>query len=136
MPPSYPTFIDLLQEAGSLWKCTLVLTLAAIIFAVQIVRNGWGMSCRLSLIPISFIPLLAGIGAFGWDAANDVLHRHASFGHGLTYEGLLIGLKECLSSIALTTAQTLLLVLVTTWTLLNYRHGPLAALINTVPATE
>ena len=119
-----------------MWKCTFLLTLAAIIFAVQIVRNGWGMSCRLSLIPISFIPILAGIGTFGWDAASDVLQRQASFGHGLTYEGLLLGLKERLSSIAITSAQTLVLLFVTAWTFLNYKHGPLAALIVSRPAVD
>jgi len=133
MPPHPPSLIDLLYQAGSFCGYTLLLTIAVIIFAARIVINRWGMGYRLALIPISFIPFLAGIGAAGWRSMND-LGQTAAFGHALTHGSILNVLRQDISIIAITSAQTLLLLIVTAWTLLKYQHGPLATLTPTHPA--
>ena len=130
MPPSSPTFLDLLQESGPFWGYTILLTLAAIIFAVRIMTKGWGIGYRLSLIPISFIPLLAGIGSIGWCMVHN-LKRTASYGNIVTYDGVLSafgGVPSIIEIIAFNSAQTLILLLLTAWSLLKSGNNP--------PATE
>lgn len=96
-------------------QLTLLVTLAALGFAILIAKNRWGIASRLALIPVSFIPILMGVGNAAWKLSGS-LHRG---GHPAAYatRDILEHAREYLSFIPGPALQTLILLIVTAWTL-------------------
>jgi RsiW-degrading membrane proteinase PrsW (M82 family) len=130
-PPPFrgPSLTDIIMTGSPYSQYSLCLTLAVLIFAIAIIRNGWGMGYRLSLIPASLMPLLIGFGAAGYNLMRELnfIPYDTGFSHFISRPG------ECFVILVLCLYQTVLLLAVTAFAFLNLKNGQPAALIATRP---
>lgn len=112
---------------------SVCITFAAVMFAITIIRERLGMGYRLSLLPVSLMPLLIGVGNVSWDW---IAYLTDGFGHFYSIEGVMSEFLSRLPFMAFCLFQTILLLAVTAFTFLNLKNGPLAALIATRPAAD
>ena len=124
--------MNLIVENGPYSQFSLCLTLAILLFAIAIIRNGWGIGYRLSLIPASLMPLLIGFGTAGFNLMGQFTRGHGRYDAGIVFHVV----REYTIILPFCLFQTVLLLGVTAYAFLDLKNGPLAALITTRPAAD